>query len=68
MIVRNIAYRYGLANGTRGKLVGVVYGAGGVGTFPEALVAEVPDYCGPPLYADNPKWVVILPMTAVKEG
>ena len=27
MLTRNVAYLYGLANGTRGKLVGVVYGA-----------------------------------------
>ena len=44
MLTRNVAYRYGLANGTRGKLVGVVYGPGGVGTFPEAIVVEIPDY------------------------
>ena len=28
MITRNIAYKYGLANGTRGRLVGVVYPVG----------------------------------------
>ena len=38
VLTRNVAYLYGLANGTRGKLVGVVYGPGGVGTFPEAIV------------------------------
>ncbi len=43
MLTRNVAYLYGLANGTRGNLVGVVYGPGGVGTFPEALVVEVPN-------------------------
>ena len=38
MLTRNIAYKYGLANGTRGKLVGVVYPAGApVASFPEAL-------------------------------
>ena len=31
MITRNIAYLYGVADGTRGTLVGVVYGEGGVG-------------------------------------
>ena len=44
MLTRNVAYLYGLANGTRGKLVGVVYGPGGVGSLPEAIVVEVPDY------------------------
>ena len=68
MITRNIAYLYGLANGTRGKLVGVVYGPGGVGTFPEAIVVEVPEYCGPAFYPGEPKWVPILPMTGCKEG
>ena len=68
MLTRNIAYLYGLANGTRGKLVGVVYGPGGIGTFPEALIVEVPEYCGPAFYPDEPKWVPILPMTSVKEG
>ena len=51
MLTRNVAYLYGLANGTRGKLVGVVYAAGApVGTFPEAIVVEVPEYCGPKFY------------------
>ena len=40
MLTRNVAYLYGLANGTRGTLVGVVYGPGGVGTLPEAIVVE----------------------------
>ena len=31
MLTRNVTYLYGLANGTRGTLVGVVYGPGGVG-------------------------------------
>ena len=43
MLTRNVACLYGLANGTRGKLVGVVYGPGGVGTFPEAVIVEVPE-------------------------
>ena len=68
MLTRNVAYLYGLANGTRGKLVGVVYGRGGVGSFPEAIVLEVPDYCGPAFYSDEPKWVPILPMFSMKDG
>ena len=68
VLTRNIAYLYGLANGTRGRFIGVVYGPGGVGSFPEALIIEVLDYCGDPFYADEPKWVPILPMTGVKEG
>ena len=68
MITRNVAYLHGLANGTRGKLVGIVYGPGGIGTLPEALVVEVPEYCGPAFYPEEPKWVPILPMTSVKEG
>jgi len=65
MLTRNVAYLYGLANGTRGTLIGVVYGPGGIGTFPEALILEVPDYCGPSFYPDEPKWVPILPITAM---
>ena len=68
MLSRNVAYLHGLANGTRGKLVGIVYGPGGIGTLPEAIVVEIPDYCGPAFYPDEPKWVPILPMTSVKEG
>ena len=69
MITRNIAYKYGLANGTRGKLVGVVYGSGSpVGTFPEALVVEIQEYCGPAFFPTMPKWVPILPKVSVKEG
>lgn len=68
MLTRNVAYLYGLANGTRGKFIGAVYGPGGVGTFPEALVVEVPDYCGPAFYPGEPKWVPLVPMTSFKEG
>ena len=40
MLTRNIAYNFGLANGTRGKLVGVVYAVDApVGTFPGAQIA-----------------------------
>ena len=69
MLTRNIAYKYGLANGTRGKLVGVVYPAGApVGSFPAALVVEVPEYCGPAFYPSEPKWVPILPKVSIMEG
>ena len=68
MLCRNVAYLFGLANGTSGTLVGVVYGPGGIGTFPEALVLDVPNYRGPAFYADEPTWVPILPMMAFKEG
>ena len=69
LVTRNIAYKYGLANGTRGTLVGVVYPAGAkVCSFPEALVVEVPGYRGPAFYPGNPKWVVILPKLSIKEG
>ena len=48
MIARKIAYKYGLANGTHGNLIGVVYPRGGpVGVFPQALIVEVSEYCGP---------------------
>ena len=68
MVTRNVSYLYGLANGTRGKLVGVVYGPAGIGSLPEAIVVEVPAYCGPAFYPDEPKWVPILPMFSKKEG
>ena len=68
MLSRNVAYLFGLANGTRGYFVGAVYGPEGIGTFPEALILDIPDYCGPAFYPDEPTWVPLLPMTAVKEG
>ncbi len=68
MLTRNVAYPYGLANGTRGKLVGIVYGAAGFKALPEAIVVEVEDYTGPVFYPDEPKWVPILPMSSIKEG
>ena len=68
VLTRNDAYKSGLANGTCGTLIGVLYGQGGIGTFPEALIGEFPDYCGPPIYKDEPKWVPILPLTACKDG
>ena len=64
----NEAYKFGLANGTRGIFIGAVYGMGGVGTLPEALVCEFPDYCGPAFYEGEPKWVPVLPKTTFKEG
>ena len=69
MVTRNIAYRYGLANGTRGRLVGVVDPVGApVGSFPEALVVSVPEYCGPAFYQGEPQWVPSLPTVISKEG
>ena len=71
MLTRNVNYAKGLANGTRGKVVGIVYGSGGLGTFPEAIVVDFPDYDGElhgKFYDDEPTWVPILPMTSVKEG
>ena len=50
---RDVAYMYGLANGTRGKLVGVVYGPGGVGTFPEAIVVDIVEYTGPHVFYEG---------------
>ncbi len=44
VLTRNVAYKCGFANGTRGDFIGAVYGAGGVGTFPDALIGEFPDY------------------------
>ena len=46
MLTRNVAYAKGLANGTRGKLVGIVYGPGGLGTYRGAIVVDFPDYDG----------------------
>ena len=68
MLARNVAYQFGLANGTRGTLVGLAYGPGGIGTFPEAIIVEFLDYRGEPFYPAQPKWVPILPMTSYKEG
>ena len=69
MHTRNVAYKYGLANGTRGKLVGVIYPEGQpVGSFPEAIVVQTPEYCGPAFYPSEPKWVPTLPKVSVKEG
>lgn len=64
----NIAYKFGLANGTRGKFIGAVYGPGGLGSLPQALVCEFPDYCGPAFYKDEPKWVPVLSRTNMKDG
>ena len=74
MICRNVAYRYGLANGTRGFVVGVVYQPGAAfkegqqPPFPEAIIVDVADYTGPVFYPGHPTWVPILPMTARREN
>jgi len=73
MICRNVAYLHGLANGTRGTMVGVVYESGATfatdkpAPFPEAIIVDIPDYKGPVFYSDQPTWVPILPMTSRKE-
>ena len=67
MLTRNVAYKFGIANGTRGIFISAVYGPGGVGTFPEALICEFPDYCGDHFYKDEPKWVPIVPKVACKD-
>ena len=68
MLSRNVAYLYGLANGARGKFIGAVYGSEGIGSYPEALIVDVPEYCGPAFFPEEPTWVPILPITAMKEG
>ena len=67
VLTRNVAYKFGLANGTRGTFISAVYGSDGVGTFPEALICEFPDYCGDHFYKDEPKWVPIVPKVAYKD-
>ena len=32
------------------------------------MIVEVPEYCGPAFYPGEPKWVPIMPITAIKEG
>lgn len=67
ILTRNVAYHYGLANGTRGRLIGIVYSPGtNLGSFPEAIIVDVPDYTGPCFYPGEPTWVPILPMTDYK--
>ena len=48
---------------------GVIYPEGEpVGSFPEAIVVQTPQYCGPAFYPSEPKWVPILPQVSVKQG
>lgn len=63
MITKNIAYRHGLARGICGMVIGAVYHKKGMGIMPDAIVIEVPTYCGPPLYPGEPKWVPIRGVT-----
>ena len=39
-----------------------------MGSFPEAIVVDIPDYCGPVFYEGEPTWVPIPAMTSYKEG
>ena len=48
-------------------MVGVVDGPGGVGTLPEAVVCEFPNYCGRALYDSESHWVPIRPMFAIRD-
>lgn len=68
MLTRNIAYQSELTNGVRGIVVGVLYEPGGIGSFPEAIVVDMPEYCRPVFHEGEPKWVPLLPLVAVKAG
>ncbi len=69
MVTQNIAYKFGLANGTRGTLVAVVYSPNApMGTMPEALVLDVPEYSGPCFYPGQPTWVPILPSVSINRS
>jgi len=69
VLARNVAYLYGLANGTRGILVSVVYRVDAKpGDFPEAIIVDFPDYKGPAIYKERPTWVPILPKLTHKEN
>ena len=69
MITRNVSYLHGLANGTRGTVVGFVYPSDcSWDDFPEAIIVDVPDYNGPPFYESEPKWVPILSMTETRNN
>ena len=47
----------------------IAYGPQGPGHLPEAIVVDVPDYCGPhTFYPGHPKWVPILEMQGHKDG
>ena len=47
----------------------IAYGPQGPGHLPEAIVVDVPDYCGPhTFYPGHPKWVPILEMQSHKDG
>jgi len=48
--------------------VGAVYGPAGIGSMPEAIVVDVPDYKGPCFYPGEPTWVPLLPMTSTKKN
>ena len=65
-LTRVVAYLDGLANGTRGEVVGVIYGQGGTGSSPESIVVDVPEYCGPMIYPGQTPRVPQLPMTSVR--
>ncbi len=66
VLTRNVAYQYGLGNGTRGKVVGVIYGHGEIWDFPEAIIVDISEYSGPVFYEREPTWVQLLPMTNIK--
>lgn len=69
MITSNIAYQLGLATGTHGRVVRVIYEPGeAVGSFRAAVVVHVPGYSGTPFYASEPKRVPIVPKLSVKQG
>jgi hypothetical protein len=58
----NINLKFGLYNGTVGRVVDIVYAQGKSptdGVFPEFIVVNFPQYTGPPWIEDNPTWIPV---------
>ncbi|CAK0879229.1 unnamed protein product [Prorocentrum cordatum] len=53
--------RFGLMNGARGRVVGIVMDAAPP-ALPAYVVVDFPEYCGAPFWPEHPTWVPVPPI------
>ena len=66
MLNQNLLHaKYGLVNGSRGKVIDILYDDNNVpDKLPKCVIVEFKGYKGPSLFKNHPTWVPIIPFTA----
>ena len=65
MLKINLLQKFGLINGSQGKIIDIIYRDGeGPNALPKAVIVDFPEYKGPKIFKDHPTYVPIVPFTA----